>query len=436
MAMMTGRVLLVCALCVLWCLTVFGDARDNRCSEGDGNVLIRTTNGGNDGVSIKADCALLSARVGLIKAVEAAEGEEMHVDTDQSDHKLKEKLQDNTLEDGGVPGPGGDVAVQAAAAAASLKPEESDKGEMREKPKVVGSNDEDHPNASNIGIISDPQKPTTDHSSSSASGSAVVKGSKDHNVKRSSNSHEISEEMPPQEDAAVQEDAKEEAGQKKNAGEKKETQLSEREEPQENKDKKNDKASTETHQSQKKQKEIQPVIPPPPLPTSNAKEARITIENPAAPTTMHGQSSPKGNVPMQQPNEVQSGMHTSNNPHTESGATITANQHNESSADHAGTGPLPPTAIGDAGNNEADKSTEDEIPNNDPAADGTGMAEENPNENKDANPKETPVTATAMKTTTATPGDSDGSTAVSHTTSPLLLLLVVACAAAAAVVAA
>ncbi|PBJ77476.1 mucin-associated surface protein [Trypanosoma cruzi cruzi] len=47
-------------------------------------------------------------------------------------------------------------------------------------------------------------------------------------------------------------------------------------------------------------------------------------------------------------------------------------------------------------------------------------------------PKETPAT----KTTTATTGDSDGSTAVSHTTSPLLLLLVVACAAAAAVVAA
>ncbi|PBJ81462.1 mucin-associated surface protein [Trypanosoma cruzi cruzi] len=40
------------------------------------------------------------------------------------------------------------------------------------------------------------------------------------------------------------------------------------------------------------------------------------------------------------------------------------------------------------------------------------------------------------KTNNTTPGDSDGSTAVSHTTSPLLLLLVVACAAAAAVVAA
>ncbi|EKG03701.1 mucin-associated surface protein (MASP), putative [Trypanosoma cruzi] len=38
-----------------------------------------------------------------------------------------------------------------------------------------------------------------------------------------------------------------------------------------------------------------------------------------------------------------------------------------------------------------------------------------------------------MKTTTATTGDSDGSTAVSHTTFPLLLFLVVACAAAAVV---
>ncbi|EAN98635.1 Mucin-associated surface protein (MASP) [Trypanosoma cruzi] len=44
---------------------------------------------------------------------------------------------------------------------------------------------------------------------------------------------------------------------------------------------------------------------------------------------------------------------------------------------------------------------------------------------------------TAMRNDTAIPGDSDGSTAVSHTTSPLLLLLfLVACAAAAAVVAA
>ncbi|PBJ81460.1 mucin-associated surface protein [Trypanosoma cruzi cruzi] len=71
-----------------------------------------------------------------------------------------------------------------------------------------------------------------------------------------------------------------------------------------------------------------------------------------------------------------------------------------------------------------------------PAADGAGAQEEKQKENKEANPKETPVEATSMKTTTPTTGNSDSSTAVSHTTSPLLLLLLVACAAAAAVVAA
>ncbi|RNC32989.1 mucin-associated surface protein (MASP), partial [Trypanosoma cruzi] len=62
--------------------------------------------------------------------------------------------------------------------------------------------------------------------------------------------------------------------------------------------------------------------------------------------------------------------------------------------------------------------------------------EKKKNENKEANPKETVPATNATTGDTATPGDSDGSTAVSHTTSPLLLLLVVACAAAAAVVAA
>ncbi|EAN86727.1 mucin-associated surface protein (MASP), putative, partial [Trypanosoma cruzi] len=53
----------------------------------------------------------------------------------------------------------------------------------------------------------------------------------------------------------------------------------------------------------------------------------------------------------------------------------------------------------------------------------------------ETNPLTAKAAATARTDGTATPGDSDGSTAVSHTTSPLLLL-VVACAAAAAVVAA
>ncbi|RNC55777.1 mucin-associated surface protein (MASP) [Trypanosoma cruzi] len=49
---------------------------------------------------------------------------------------------------------------------------------------------------------------------------------------------------------------------------------------------------------------------------------------------------------------------------------------------------------------------------------------------------QTPGTATTQKNATSKSGDSDGSTAVSHTTSPLLLFVVVLCAAAAAVMAA
>ncbi|PBJ81110.1 mucin-associated surface protein [Trypanosoma cruzi cruzi] len=57
-------------------------------------------------------------------------------------------------------------------------------------------------------------------------------------------------------------------------------------------------------------------------------------------------------------------------------------------------------------------------------------------ENPPGKEQETITGANATNQINTTPGDSDGSTAVSHTTSPLLLLLFVACAAAAAVVAA
>ncbi|KAF8299975.1 Mucin-associated surface protein (MASP), subgroup S061 [Trypanosoma cruzi] len=124
-----------------------------------------------------------------------------------------------------------------------------------------------------------------------------------------------------------------------------------------------------------------------------------------------------------------------------------AEKHEEKKKEDAGTGttegmsagsqeqPISPSGAEGASNNTNLKSTKT-AGDDDPAADGAGTREEKQNENKEANPKETPVGATATKTTTATTGDSDSSTAVSHTTSPLLLLLVVACAAAAAVVAA
>ncbi|EKF29355.1 mucin-associated surface protein (MASP), putative [Trypanosoma cruzi marinkellei] len=71
--MMTGRVLLVCALCVLWCgIAGGGYAREECRSEVEGNVLAHTNTGGNDVVTLMADCGLLSTQIGRMRAVEAA----------------------------------------------------------------------------------------------------------------------------------------------------------------------------------------------------------------------------------------------------------------------------------------------------------------------------------------------------------------------------
>ncbi|RNC39022.1 mucin-associated surface protein (MASP) [Trypanosoma cruzi] len=106
--MMTGRVLLVCVLCVLWCVTVFGDARDNRCVEGEKNFLTHTKNGGNDRVRLTADCELISTRMGLIKAVEAGEREE-ESESDNAPLEKTEKSAPGTLlavtEGNAAPGP-------------------------------------------------------------------------------------------------------------------------------------------------------------------------------------------------------------------------------------------------------------------------------------------------------------------------------------------
>ncbi|EKF30753.1 mucin-associated surface protein (MASP), putative [Trypanosoma cruzi marinkellei] len=92
------------------------------------------------------------------------------------------------------------------------------------------------------------------------------------------------------------------------------------------------------------------------------------------------------------------------------------------------------SAATDTANNSTDEGGKVVISKNAPESNTIGKGEEKLGKKKDNNTNETPVKAKPMKNTT-TPGDSDGSTAVSHTTFPLLLLLLV-CAAAAAVVAA
>ncbi|KAF8286633.1 Mucin-associated surface protein (MASP), subgroup S004 [Trypanosoma cruzi] len=118
-------------------------------------------------------------------------------------------------------------------------------------------------------------------------------------------------------------------------------------------------------------------------------------------------------------------------------ASTTGNQEGEQSDFHAELTPPTISAASNAANDDADKDTDKGIPNNDLAAGGAATEGAQQGENKEAKAEEkTPLKSAAMINEKTNVGDSDGSTAVSHTTSPLLLLLLVACAAAAAVVAA
>ncbi|PWV10648.1 Mucin-associated surface protein (MASP) [Trypanosoma cruzi] len=383
--MMTGRVLLVCALCVQWCGAVFGHAMDDYCSEGGGNGLRHTSNGGDDGVSLKADCGLLATRMALIKAVEAAEAGQGLSGGPGLSQDTKEKLDDNSLGTNTVgsaaPGSGrGIVAGQPEASPPKLKGLDTEG--QQGKPEGLGLNGgkevdkRDHTD----GKTTEPQHQRVDQSSSSSSsGSPGSKSGNDGNSENTSERNESSDETLTEEENNLRSksDSPEEKAE---------------EEPKKTGDKKSlsHEAPTETRGSPAKDAEIQTATPSLP------------------PATMNGPSSTEDLPPVQPLKRVQD--------------------------DNAESRPPSPTANGGAANNEADKSTEGDIPSNDSAADGAGAGEGKPDENKEANPKETPVEATAMKNTTATTGDSDGSTAVSHTTSPLLLLLVVACAAATAAV--
>ncbi|RNF07380.1 mucin-associated surface protein (MASP) [Trypanosoma cruzi] len=94
--------------------------------------------------------------------------------------------------------------------------------------------------------------------------------------------------------------------------------------------------------------------------------------------------------------------------------------------------PTSPSASKAAITHDADKGNEEGIPKHDQAPDGEAKKEAQQDENKEENANKT---ATVEATSdAAASGDSDGSTAVSHTSSSFLLL-VVACAAAAAAVA-
>ncbi|KAF5218355.1 mucin-associated surface protein [Trypanosoma cruzi] len=148
------------------------------------------------------------------------------------------------------------------------------------------------------------------------------------------------------------------------------------------------------------------------------------------------QPNPQDVVLVQQSQGVHESKESNNNPRDPASASATANQLDATFNGHGEPAQTTSSTKSVFESNDANSGTEEGITKDDPTADGAGTNDTKNSQNKHDNTKETPVQATAMKGATATTGDSDGSTAVSHTTSALLLLLVVACAAAAAVVAA
>ncbi|PBJ78374.1 mucin-associated surface protein [Trypanosoma cruzi cruzi] len=383
--MMTGRVLLVCALCVLWCVA-----------------------GGGGRAETPSPVSPPDEKTQNKEAVRVA-GKEVQNGQPEAPQEPAPKASGlpagvPTSSQAPQPEGGGSVAGQAAAAPT---PGESDtegkeRGSNVSDPavgikEVAGDEEQRDANAAD----SQQQRGDKSSSSSSSSGSSGTEGVKQPVVKENSESNEALDD-PPQEEKDL-----------RGESDSREGEAEELEKKEEDSGNRNDKALTDISENPAKHTEVQTTT-----------------------TELNGQSSAEALEDVKQSEEVQSEKDSNNNSQTKNVATIAVNQQNEPSADHGESWPPSPTENGSAANNEADKSIEEGIPNSDPAADAAETAEGKQNENKEVNPKETTVEATAMKNTTATTGDSDGSTAVSHTTSPLLLLLVVVCAAAAAVVAA
>ncbi|RNC34390.1 mucin-associated surface protein (MASP) [Trypanosoma cruzi] len=188
MAMMvTGRVLLVCALCVLCCGAggvVYAMA--DRCSEGNGNLLTHMNNAESDAVFPTAECSLLSTQMGLIRAVEAGDEEGAELGGTVTSEKPKQLLSGTTSK-------GNDEVLTPVPPAPLPTAKLSDHVEKEKPLKTVDSN--------GIGDTRDPSggKATESQRQSvgqSSSGSTVTQPGKDHNLNNPSESDASSNFAP------------------------------------------------------------------------------------------------------------------------------------------------------------------------------------------------------------------------------------------------
>ncbi|KAF8286964.1 Mucin-associated surface protein (MASP), subgroup S072 [Trypanosoma cruzi] len=186
----------------------------------------------------------------------------------------------------------------------------------------------------------------------------------------------------------------------------------------------NETRAKEMHSSDKDSTQEQ-VLKSPAAPTAPEATPQVKNENPSSADA----------VSVQQVQKAQTGLESGNESRKEESVLTTNKQQDGTSDSHDESTPTSrSSAKSVAASNGPDKATEEEISNKNTAGvDAVPEATQHYG-SKDANKKETPIKTKTIANSTASTGDSDSSTAVSHTTSPLLLLLAVACAAAAAAV--
>ncbi|ESS61824.1 mucin-associated surface protein (MASP) [Trypanosoma cruzi Dm28c] len=414
--MMTGRVLLVCALCVLWCLTAFGDATDNRCIEGDGNVLTHTHNAGNDGLRLKADFGLISTRIGLMKVVEAGEREDLESDNASLDSVGGKLPQGSVLAvtgDNETPG----QKEAKGAAGAGLPPSMPGLG-------VSGTGDENRQslNAGQEGNEQNSLEPkkkepkesqdqTTDQLPSSSGSTPSLSGEKP----SSKGNSEITQ-LPKETVTKGDVDPRNNSGDDE-----------EREEEETRGESEEEKAQTGSRESQNNGETT-----PPLLPSSEGKGGpKVDQESSQKVIKVTNEATPSGSKMESEAPEPPSGDATQGQ---HSHDTDTENSTKNAAAGSPAEPTTSSTSTSDSGDHVQNKADEDDAQSSEEQHDSleTGNTNVVPTLSEEA-PRTAETITAARINGTANTQNSDGSTAVSHTTSPLLLF--VACPAAAAVAA-
>ncbi|EAN84551.1 Mucin-associated surface protein (MASP) [Trypanosoma cruzi] len=170
-------------------------------------------------------------------------------------------------------------------------------------------------------------------------------------------------------------------------------------------------------------------------PATEGEAAKTTGGPPTPP--VEAQHNREGNVPVLHPEDDPGTTESNSDSEEDDSASTTDKQEGVTPDGHDKSTPTLLSTATDTVKHEADRVNTEGTQKPATESNAEGKEVEESDEKTYDNTKKIPAEAAATTNNTAMPGDGDGSTAVSHTTSPLLLLLlVVACAAAAAVVAA